>query len=227
MNKQGKNGIGWTDYTWNPSTGCLNNCRYCYAAKIGKRFQGHFKPMFHPERLEEPYKLKKPSKIFVCSMSDLFGEWIPPDVIEKVIQVARENPRHTFQFLTKNPNRYADFDFPKNCWLGATATKETDNSNVAFDYFLPECKCFYVSYEPLLGYIDTIPIWLNWIIIGAMTGKGSKKYQPKLEWIENIVRQAKNYKIPIFMKRSLQGIWKGELIRQFPAGAKNRKERTG
>jgi len=220
MNKQKKIGIGWCDYTWSPVTGCLNNCWYCYAAKIGKRFQGHFKPTFHPERLKQPYKLKTPSKIFVCSMADLFGKWMSSDVIEKVIQVARDNPQHTFQFLTKNPWRYRNFDFPENCWTGETLTGiagEQWSSNFNINSF--------ISYEPLLGRVDTIAMTnYSWLIIGALTGAGSKEHQPKLEWIEAIVEKARKYKIPVFMKRSLQGIWKGKLIREFPKKENNSEQ---
>jgi len=219
MNKQKNGGIDWCDATWNPATGCKNNCFYCYARKIGMRFQGHFNPTFHEDRLKQPYKQKEPSRIFVCSMSDLFGNWIPSEWIEKVIQVAYDNPHHTFQFLTQNPVRYYDFTFPPNCWLGAT----TVNANTAGTFtdnllFSIGDNMTFISAEPLLGgiakYIDYEAI--NWLIIGAMTGAGSEKYKPKLEWIKEIVGQARKYKIPVFMKNSLKGIWTGDLLKEFP-----------
>ena len=80
-----KTKIEWTDYTWNSITGCEYNCFYCYARRIAMRFNGHFKPTFHPDRITQPHKLKKPSKIFVCSMVDLFGDWIPDLWIEAVL----------------------------------------------------------------------------------------------------------------------------------------------
>ena len=109
-----KTKIEWTNWTWNPVVGCKHNCWYCYGKRIAKRFfkdNPNYEPKFYPERLKEPYTLKKPSKIFVCSMADLFGDWVKMNWIERVIKVVKENPQHTFQFLTKNPKRYLEFEF--------------------------------------------------------------------------------------------------------------------
>ncbi|GAG54613.1 unnamed protein product [marine sediment metagenome] len=213
-----KTKIEWTDYTWNPVTGCKHNCEWCYARKIANRFKNlfnDFKPTFHEHRLTEPYgRQYKPSKIFVVSMGDLFGKWVPASWIHSVIKVAEDNPQHTFQFLTKNSKRYLWFDFPKNCWIGTTVTGEKTESSSTY----PRRKTIqFLSIEPLLGepYLGRIGAY-DWIIIGAMTGHGSKKHQPKKEWIDKIVEWCGGYNIPIFMKNSLSDIWGRPLIQEFP-----------
>lgn len=135
MNKQGENGIGWTDYTWNPIAGCFHECRWempdgseaiCYAESVAngvargayrEGFQHHY---FHPGRLAEPGKLKTPSKIFLDSMSDLMGMRVPDEQIESVLDVVRNNQRHTFQLLTKNTPRLLKFELPDNLWVGVS-----------------------------------------------------------------------------------------------------------
>ena len=151
--------IEWADTTWNPVTGCLNNCGYCYARRIAHRFCANgdmcgndiveldspyskngaiipypadFVPTLHRYRLQEPESLKKRKNIFVCSMGDLFGDWIPQDWINEVIEACRKAPQHNYLFLTKNPIRcsiwrtekYPDIDlsFGGNMWLGCTFT---------------------------------------------------------------------------------------------------------
>lgn len=170
-----KTKIDWCDSTWNPVTGCLHGCEYCYARKIAERFgareiydpecqcQRHliergmlkgtgkpleldypwkqknkdgsitnaaypfgFEPTFHRYKLDEPQHWKKPRNIFVCSMADLFGEWVPDEWIEQVFEACKKAPRHRFLFLTKNPGRYCGLEragiMPKgdNFWFGAT-----------------------------------------------------------------------------------------------------------
>ena len=161
--------IDWCDSTWNPVTGCLHGCEYCYARKIAERFGGasethnneccnecqwitegtgeihslnepifdfdngrnapfpfDFDPTFHRYKLDEPQRWKKPRNIFVCSMADLFGEWVPDEWIETVINACLAAPQHRYLFLTKNPGRYCHLEragiMPKgdNFWFGAT-----------------------------------------------------------------------------------------------------------
>jgi len=211
--------IEWTDYTWNPVTGCLHSCSYCYGRKIANRFRSIFpngyKPTFHPERLEEPYNLKKSSKIFVCSMGDLFGNWVPAKWIKAVIKVAEDNPQHIFQFLTKNPARYEEFRFPKNCWLGTTVTSYLDQDRILQ---LPRYEENYrtlnfVSFEPLLGEVyleDWIWGYIDWVIVGAQTNPYKP---PKPEWVKHIILEAKKAGKPVFLKNNLR--WP-EKIQEFP-----------
>lgn len=214
-----KTKIEWTDYTWNPVTGCKHNCPYCYAKKISNRFYGNFEPTFHPERLKEPYKLKKPNKIFVVSMGDLFGEWVPKEWIEQIITVAKENPQHIFQFLTKNPIRYVQLNttrlsFPKNCWLGTTVNTQEDTKRILNLNCMSGVNKIFVSFEPLLGEINYPPLF-NWVIIGAQT---NPELQPKKEWVQNIINDAWGRNIPVFLKDNLK--W-DEKIKQFPEEMQN------
>ena len=196
-----KTKIEWTDYTWNPVTGCLHGCEYCYARKISMRFNGHFEPEFHEDRLEQPYKAKKPSKIFVSSMGDLLGEWVKPEWIERVIITAKYNPRHTFQFLTKNPKRYREFDWPYNCWLGATATNQKEYDKAATVFVDGDFEnTFFISCEPLLGKIKMRIVWLDWLIIGSQTNPDK---QPEKEWVKMLLDKAKADRTFVFCKNNL------------------------
>jgi len=195
--------IGWADKTWNPVCGCKNACYYCYSKRLNDRFKwlkDFTKPKFYPERLLEPYDLRKSSKIFVCSMADLFGDWVPDKWIKAILEVVRDNPQHTFQFLTKNPKRYLEFEFPKNCWLGVTITNSKDGWRIVD--LVRKDNYRFVSLEPLIGgFGKEFNMWIkgvDLIIIGAMTGMGKKNVIPKKEWIDNI--QHKN----IFYKNNIK-----------------------
>lgn len=152
-----KTKIDWADATWNPVTGCLHGCEYCYARRIAERFGSNlmpiftnypvldepvrsvgfdcgkkqpypfdFTPTFHRYRLDEPARWTRPRNIFVCSMADLFGDWVPDEWIETVINACLAAPQHRYLFLTKNPGRYCHLEragiMPKgdNFWFGAT-----------------------------------------------------------------------------------------------------------
>lgn len=173
-----KTRIEWTDYTWNPVTGCWgpggtaekpNRCPYCYAVGVAERFyvtpgdmvsQGDpFAPTFHPERLDQPSKVKKPSRIFVGSMTDLFGDWVPSQWILTVLEVADKNPHHVFQFLTKNPKRLSQWNgyWPPNCWVGTTVTNQFDADERLPELLKVDAAVRFVSHEPLLSKIYVEP----------------------------------------------------------------------
>lgn len=149
-----KTKIDWCNSTWNPVTGCLHGCEYCYARRIAERFSTEhknprpyipvsdvptrrvrtkpepypygFKPTFHRYRLDQPSKWSEPRTIFVCSMADLFGDWVPDEWIREVFQACEDAPWHRYLFLSKNPGRYCNLEragiMPKgdNFWFGAT-----------------------------------------------------------------------------------------------------------
>lgn len=191
-----KTKIEWADYTWNPVTGCKHGCQYCYAQRIHNRFNKNIKwedPVFHLDRLRDPFKEKKPSKIFVCSMADLFGDWISHAKISEVLAVATFNPRHKFMFLTKNPKRYQKFYFPENCWLGTTITGK--HELFRYDHLREKAgkNILFISIEPILTSFKCVRFKdIDMIILGAMTGPGAIK--PKPEWIESVHHQNIFYK---------------------------------
>ena len=260
MNKQGEKGIGWCDMTWNPISGCLHDCKYCYARKIATRFGGNevdemieinprlhileakretpypfnFEPTFHTYRLDEPARKTKPRKIFVCSMADLFGDWVPDTWIEQVFEACLEAPQHTYLFLTKNPKRYVELreknllPLSLNAFYGATATNK-DSIYAARDVFYDleyiTNNLFY-SIEPLTedvsdemkySYYRGQPFdWCQWVIVGAETGNRKGKIVPKREWIESIVKECRSVDVPVFMKDNLKSVWGEDLIKEYP-----------
>ena len=213
-------GIEWTDYTWNPITGCLHGCPYCYAKKITKRFPKNypngFNPTFYPERLDDPGKVKKPSMIFTVSMGDMFGSWVDIAWIEKIIETIRVTNRHQFQILTKNPVRATSiFDIivcPDNLWIGTTV----ENADVTHRISeLPPKDCGglrFASFEPLLSSIPDIDLSpLDWIIIGAQT---NPLRLPDNKWVEGLITAARDTGIPVFLKNSIQKYYL--LCQEFP-----------
>lgn len=241
-----KTKIDWCDSSCNPVTGCLRDCEYCYARGIANRFGFHagepdikervllempvsagkkvpypfdFHPRFYRYRLNE-YRDKSSRNIFVCSMADLFGEWVPDSRIEEVFDVCDRAPQHNYLFLTKNVDRYVGYGVPmnENLWYGTSITKESEmhlfNSLPAF------CNIF-VSIEPILEDLQAnknnlLFRQVHWVIIGAETGRRKDKVIPKRKWIEDIVIECRKNNTPIFMKSSLADIWGEPLIQEFP-----------
>lgn len=190
--------IEWCDKSWNPITGCLNTCPYCYARKISMRFKGHFNPEFHKMRLLEPYRLKTPSKIFTCSMSDMFGSWVKNEWIENILQAIRENPRHIFQILTKFPEN-ATMGFPDNVWLGTTIDVQKSAEARLRAIKNIKAKLKFISFEPMLEPITIALKGIDWVIIGGQTNPTKI---PEKEWVDKIVEQAKELNIPVFIKEN-------------------------
>ena len=261
-----KTKIDWCNSTWNPVTGCLHGCEYCYARGIAERFGGMeygmpkhrmginhiltapmchetksgnaiaaaypfgFDPTLYKYRLGD-YIGKKGRNIFVCSMADLFGSWVPDEWIEEVFAACAKAPQHNYLFLTKNPKRYLDLEesgkLPRNdnMWYGVTITnmKQVEKTYEAVAY-LPGSVNLFFSIEPLLEDISMHPqwsemainSWMNWVIIGAETGSRRNKTVPERKWIENLVDDCGFMEIPVFMKSSLRNIWGEPLMQEFP-----------
>lgn len=179
-----------------------------------------FEPTFHRYRLDE-YREKKSRNIFVCSMADLFGDWVPNSWIEEVFAACEAASQHNYIFLTKNPQRYLDLEIvgklphKENMWFGITIT----NKDMAFAWFNSEVKFhWFLSIEPILEDLGELKsdVMPEWIIIGAETGHRKDKVIPKREWIESIVEQCQAESIPVFMKSSLSEIWGKPLMQEFP-----------
>lgn len=219
--------IEWTDWTWNPITGCKHGCWYCYANRLFTRFHRSFEPTFHPERLCEIRQLKKPAKIFVCSVSDLFAPWTPDEWMWEVLsEVILSDVKHSFQLLTKNPERIPkELEFPENVWVGTTVTGE--NGDVRNIDAIKRVKANrFVSFEPLLAKIEfgnfdchserTLE-GIDWVIIGKLTG--AKHIKMEKSWISTIGYEAQRVGIPVFMKNNLQKEFPDiDLLQQFPEG---------
>ncbi len=252
-----KTKIEWCDSTWNPVTGCLHGCEYCYARRIAERFStadkchtftgGHpvgkvhdleepaivtetkrkapypfgFEPTFHRYKLEEPQRQKKPQTVFVCSMADLFGDWVPDSWIEEVFAACDKATQHRYIFLTKNPKRLCELansgKLPEryNFWYGSTL-----DSMKAQRYPGRFWDNTFVSIEPLTERMD---VGLGsfggdeWIIIGAETGHRKGKVVPEKEWIDTICEAAAITDASVFMKDSLIPIVGEEnMRREFP-----------
>lgn len=248
-----KTKIEWCDSTWNPVTGCLHDCQYCYARRIASRFGGHkgsdkivelenreekpypydFIPTLHRYRLDIPKKWSERRNIFVCSMADLFGDWVPDEWIDEVMKACADAPKHNYLFLTKNPKRYfqyfegswqmipSEFDFSKVTLFTGTTVTNQDNYDKYFDEDLVYCD--FLSIEPINGMIDLLDFsysdspQIKWIIVGAETGNRKDKVVPEKEWVSSIVEQCDQCGIPVFMKDSLVPIIGEEnMRREFP-----------
>jgi len=236
-----KTGIEWAEYTWNPVSGCSpisSGCKNCYAARMAKRLAGRcgypaddpFRVTLHPERLREPLARRKPSIIFVCSMSDLFHEAVPDRFVEAVFAVMEMAAHHRFLVLTKRPRRAQERGtaFPSNVGLGFTVEIETERRRL-FLLLNPSLPMRFVSCEPLLGPIDLRP-WighLDWIIAGAETGPGARPCNP--EWALDLMHQALAAKVPFLWKRFGNGsrLLAGREWNQTPAWLKEQEERDG
>ena len=222
--------IEWCDYTWNPITGCTRNCPYCYARRMAHRLKGRygypeenpFKPTFHPDRLLEPLKVKKSSKIFTVSMGEMFDKEVPELWRDLVLRIMFEAQQHTFLVLTKRPCRVSfnlEEYIPTNLWVGVSQDGKT--TSIEDIHALDENAQVtpnFVSCEPLLGPVD-LPEYssLQWVIIGAQTGAGAK--QPRKEWVQRLASQAIDQGIPIFIKNNVN-MSEADRVQEWPEGMK-------
>ncbi len=206
--------IEWAKWTWNPVTGCKHGCKYCYARDIAKRFDGHFKPTFYEDRLQAPEKTKIPKaklkelgihNVFVCSMADLFGEWVPQEWIDTVINVVRNNTQWNFLFLTKNPKRMIDIEWPDNAWIGTTIDKQSRVKESESAFKKIKAKVKFISCEPLNEKIIFSDISIfDWLIIGARSKSTQQvEFQPEWEWVESLVLQARDANVKKYFKPNL------------------------
>jgi protein gp37 len=223
--------IPWANWTWNPVTGCLGECPYCYAREIAEdsqfkgAFPAGFNPLFRHDRLDAPKNTKinidperpESKRVFVCSMADLFGHWVPQEWIKKVIEATKKTPELEFLFLTKNPIRYMYHEFPDNFWLGVTVDAQS-KVDQAIDVlrFIDFCGVRWLSFEPFLEPIDLESIesgfaGIDWIVIGAQSstrqsdGTMVNSFAPKFEWVMDLVAQAKSVGCAVYMKQNLLG----------------------
>lgn len=206
--------IEWTDETWNPVTGCQKvsqGCRNCYAERIAMRlkrdgqprYRNGFKTTIHDDLLQKPLEWKrKPRKIFVCSMSDLFQEEVPESFIGEVFEVMKRARQHTFMVLTKRAQRMSQWGspWPNNVWAGVSV--EADRYAARIDFLRRiQAKVKFVSFEPLLSEITDLDMsGIDWVIVG---GEQAPKEPRKMEteWAEQIQAACKLQGVPFFFKQ--------------------------
>lgn len=255
-----KTKIDWADSTWNPVTGCLHGCEYCYARRTAERFGSNqmpiftdypvlhepvrctdtyaymrdagistgkiqpypfgFRPTFHRYKLDEPQHWKKPRTIFVCSMADLFGDWVPAEWIQEIFAACKKAPQHRYLFLTKNPKRYVDLyaknilPIGKGYWYGTTVT--SSEQPFFYSHVPDDNPHTFVSIEPIMGSFGKFRVHPDWVIVGAETGNRKGKVAPRKEWIDGIAEACKRYRTPIFMKESLRELMGADFRQEFP-----------
>lgn len=220
-----KSAIEWTDATWNPVTGCTKvspACANCYIDRTppfrvrGRKFvNGHIPLEFHENRLAVPLHWKKPRRVFVNSLSDLFHRDVPSVFIDRVFKVMQQARQHTFQVLTKRPDRmrvflstevsvpWGGFTFPKpwggHIWCG------TSVENAAFKWRIDELRdtpaaVRFLSVEPLLGDLGVIDLrGIHWVIVGGESGPRVRPTKP--EWIRSVRDQCVAAGVPFFFKQ--------------------------
>ena len=206
--------IEWTDATWNPCTGCTKaspGCKNCYAEVMAKRLQGKkikeyvngFQPTMHPSKLWAPNGWKKPKRIFVGSMTDLFHDAFPVSFIKDVFKVMNYNERHTFQVLTKRPERMAalakDLLWTPNIWAGTSVENADYAYRIDFLRQVP-CEIRFLSVEPLIGPIPELNIsGISWVIVGGESGWGARKMEA--DWVRPIRDLCIASQTPFFFKQ--------------------------
>lgn len=246
--------IEWCDETWNPITGCTpisEGCKNCYAERMTKRLAGRFgypridpfsPAMWHEDQLNKPLKWKKPRKVFVCSMGDIFHDDVYLWQIDAILEVISACPQHTFLLLTKRPENIdrkiyttnpiepcrelGGGDYLPNVWIGVTVEnqKQADirTPELLKSEFARLCPVRFVSVEPMLGSVQfAIADGLDWVICGGETGPGARLMRN--EWVLYLLNQCKTSDVPFFFKqwgtaenRGYSGTIDGKIYREFP-----------
>lgn len=215
--------IQWTEKTWNPVTGCTRvsaGCDHCYAATMTRRlaamgqekYQGlmgknHFNGVVkcHESALGEPGKHHKPKTFFVCSMSDLFHRDVPFEFIDKVFGIMQKYYWHTFQVLTKRPERmlqlFSDGYRPPlpNVWLGTSVEDQASAKKRIPE--LRKCPAVvrFLSVEPLLERVDLNLTGIHWVIVGGESGANARPMEHS--WLWHVIEQCKAASVPLFVKQ--------------------------
>lgn len=226
FNDQKNDNIEWALWSWNPVTGCLHNCPYCYARDIANRFYAEgFQPVLRPRRLTAPANTAVPTptgdpikdmgnrNVFTCSMADLFGKWVPEEWIETVLAQVRVNPQWNFLFLTKFPVRLAEFNFPDNAWVGTTVDCQARVKNAERSFRRVRAAVKWLSVEPMLEPLTFDDLGaFQWVVVGgASSGSKTPEWRPPRDWSDDLRRQAEAAGVGYYEKTNLL-----ERIRQYP-----------
>ncbi|MGH0054179.1 MAG: DUF5131 family protein, partial [Sphaerochaetaceae bacterium] len=213
----------------------LDEKQYQFNPKRMLPFPYGFEPIFHRYRLDEPQKAKKPQRIFVVSMGDMFGDWVPEYWITEVFDACRKAPQHKYMFLTKNPKRYKSLLWDRllpeepNFFYGTTINRESqlDEAFWCWDQGVHT----FLSIEPILepfsmnGYDLPSVFTHDLVIIGAETGNRKEKVIPEASWIKPIVKETKSMNGRVFMKESLLPVMgEDDMLRELPLNLMTKKE---
>jgi protein gp37/ParB-like chromosome segregation protein Spo0J len=220
-------GISWARWSWNPVTGCLHGCEYCYARELATRdsyrasYPVGFTPLFHAERLDAPVNTRIPAKheddpawrrVFVCSMADLYGRWVPDEWIKQVHDAMQADSRWQYILLTKFPTRYIGLNLPRGAWVG-TSVDEQKRVRIAEDAFrqIDSADVKWLSLEPLRAPLEFTDLSMfDWVVIGAQTETRQPSgtvpaFAPPFEWVARLVAQAREAGCRIHLKPNLKG----------------------
>ncbi len=216
--------IEWALWSWNPVTGCLHGCPYCYARDIANRFfKQKFDPVLIPSRLKAPQNTPCPEvkaakfighkNVFTCSMADLFGRWVPREWIDAVLAEVRAAPQWNFLFLTKFPVRMAEFDFPENAWIGTSVDCQARVANAERSFRKVRAGVKWLSIEPMIEPLKFADLAaFDWIVLGGSSRSSqTPEWHPPRQWVHEIEEQAKAAEVLFYEKANL---WKR--VRDYP-----------
>jgi protein gp37 len=206
--------IEWTESTWNPLTGCTKispGCKFCYAERMAKRLHGMNQPRYangfeltlHEDLLELPLSWKKPQRVFVNSMSDMFHQDVPLAFIQKAFEVMQRASWHQFQVLTKRSDRLLELSpsiaWPGNAWMGVSVERQDYVSRID-DLRGTGAAVKFLSLEPLLGSLRDLNLaGIDWVIVGGESGPGARPMD--LQWVLDIRAQCRAAGVPFFFKQ--------------------------
>lgn len=210
-----KSSIEWTEETWNPTTGCTKispGCKHCYAEAMARRLQAMGTPGYEngfelslmEARLSQPLQRRKSTLYFVNSMSDLLHEQIPDAFIDRVMDVIRQTPQHTYQILTKRADRLHDYfaerPVPENVWLGVSV-EDRRYGVPRIDYLRSVVATIrFLSVEPLLEDLGQLDLHgIHWVIVGGESGPHARPMQA--EWVSAIKAQCEASGAEFFFKQ--------------------------